>query len=119
MSPTSCRCSTPQAYGTGRPEGPSNAARTYDRSVTPSPILLAALLVAGLLALLPVARLRAAGWPTSFVAAYWLGLVALALLLVVARAGIRVLVPLLIVGYLAPIVVLRLKGRIGTIIDRR
>jgi hypothetical protein len=87
--------------------------------VTPSPILLAALLVAGLLALLPVARLRAAGWPTSFVAAYWVGLVALALLLVVARAGIRVLVPLLIVGYLAPIVVLRLKGRIGTIIDRR
>lgn len=79
--------------------------------MTPSPILLAAILAAGLLALLPVSRLRAAGWPTSFVASYWVALVALGLLLVVARAGFRIVLPLLVVGYLAPIIVLRLRRR--------
>jgi hypothetical protein len=91
----------------------------YDRAVTPWPILLAAILVAGVLALLPVARLRAAGWPPVLLGAYWTGLVLLGLLLVVARAGTRIVVPLLLLGYLAPIIVPRLRRRTGTIVRRR
>jgi hypothetical protein len=83
----------------------------YHRLVTPPPILLGTFLVAGVLALVPVNRLRAAGWPPAFLAGYWLSLVALGLLLVVARVGFRIVLPLLIVGYLAPIIVLRLRRR--------
>ncbi len=87
--------------------------------MTPPPLLLAAFLAAGALALVPVARLRAAGWPGSFVAGYWAMLVALALLLVVARVGFRIVLPLLIVCYVAPIVVLRLRRRRGTVLPPR
>jgi hypothetical protein len=87
--------------------------------VTPSPLLLATVFVAGVLALLPAARLRAAGWSGSAAGAYWLALVGLAVVLVVERAGFRLLLPLLLVGYLAPIVVVRLRRRFGTIVRRR
>ncbi|HEY3524325.1 MAG TPA: hypothetical protein VGK63_11545 [Candidatus Limnocylindrales bacterium] len=76
-----------------------------------SPLVIAAFLVAGTLALLPIARLRAAGWPPAFLAAYWIALVALGLLAVVARAGFRIVLPLLVVGYLAPIIIVRLRRR--------
>jgi hypothetical protein len=79
--------------------------------VTPSPILLVALLVAGLLALVPVARLRADGWSPPVLAAYWLVLVGLGVALVVVRVGFRILLPLLIVGYVAPIVIVRIRRR--------
>jgi pilus assembly protein TadC len=83
-----------------------------------SPLVLATFLAAGVLALLPVSRLRAAGWPSSFLAAYWASLVALGLLLVVARAGFRIVLPLLVVGYVAPIIVVRVRrrGRRGEIV---
>jgi hypothetical protein len=89
-------------------------AAAYHPRVTPPPVLLAALLVVGVLALVPVSRLRTAGWPPLFLGGYWLSLVALGLLVVVARAGFRILLPLLLVGYLAPIIVLRLRRRRST-----
>ena len=88
--------------------------------MTPSPVLIVTILGAGLLALVPVARLRAAGWPTPFLGAYWLALVGLALGLAVSRVGLRIVVPLLIVLYVAPILVVRLRGaRRGSVITRR
>jgi hypothetical protein len=117
MSPTSCRCSTPRLRRELYPGRAIPSIRAYHRRVL-SPLLIGTFLVAGALALLPVARLRAAGWPTSFLAAYWVALVALGLLLVVARAGFRILVPLLVVGYVAPIVIVRVRrrGRRGEIL---
>ncbi len=76
-----------------------------------SPLVLATFLVAGILALLPVARLRAAGWSPPFLAIYWVALVALALLAVTVRAGFRIVLPLIVIGYVAPIVIVRLRRR--------
>jgi len=87
--------------------------------VTPPPLLLVTLLVAGVLALLPVSRLRAAGWSPAVAGLYWLALVGLALLLVETRLGLRIVLPLVLVGYLAPIVVVRVRRRFGTLVRRR
>ncbi|HEU4673539.1 MAG TPA: hypothetical protein VFS32_11625 [Candidatus Limnocylindrales bacterium] len=76
-----------------------------------SPLTIAAFLVAGMLALLPVSRLRAAGLSPTVLAAYWVALVALGLLAVVARAGFRIVLPLLVIGYVAPIVIVRVRRR--------
>ncbi len=83
----------------------------------PSPVLLALLLGAGLVALVPALRLRDAGWPPSLVAVYWLALVALAVLVVETGIGARVVLPVLLVAFVAPIVVLRIRKRSrGTIV---
>jgi hypothetical protein len=89
--------------------------------VLPPPLLRATLLAAGVVALLPVARLQAAGWGPTGLALYWLALVGLALALVTLRGGLRILLPLLVVGYVAPIVIVRLRrrGRRGTTVRLR
>jgi peptidoglycan/LPS O-acetylase OafA/YrhL len=106
---------------TGRRLAPSNlatAAPAYDPSVIP-PTLLAAFLVGGLLALVPVSRLRAADWPPSLLAAYWIGLVALSLA-AATGVGLRVALPILLVGYVAPIVVVRVRrARRPDVVTRR
>lgn len=68
------------------------------------PALLLAVLVAGLIALIPVWRLQRAGWPQRWLAALWIALT-LALLLVVQLPSVgRLLVPLVVLAFLAPFV---------------
>jgi hypothetical protein len=68
-----------------------------------SPLLLLTVLVAGLIALLPVWRLRVAGWPTRWLVAAW---VAYALLIFVAvrLPVLRLVIPILVLAFLAPFV---------------
>lgn len=69
-----------------------------------SPALLVTLLVAALLALVPVWRLRVAGWPPRALLAAWL-VYATGILLAVRFPGpFRVLLPILVLAYLAPFV---------------
>ncbi len=75
----------------------------YDRDAM-SPALLLFVLVAGLLALLPVWRLRAAGWPASWLVTAWI-VYGLAILTAVRLPGAtRFLVPILVLAYVAPFV---------------
>ncbi|MEO5965766.1 MAG: hypothetical protein ABIR11_09900 [Candidatus Limnocylindrales bacterium] len=70
-----------------------------------SPALLLFVLVASLLALLPVWRLRVAGWPSSWLLTAW---VVYAIGIVVAvrfPVASRFLVPILVLAYVAPFVV--------------
>lgn len=60
-----------------------------------------------LLALAPTRRLLLAGWSPSVLAAYYLGLVGLALVVAEVRGPARLLVPLLVIAYAAPFVTLR------------
>ncbi|HWP62811.1 MAG TPA: hypothetical protein VNO86_05015 [Candidatus Binatia bacterium] len=69
-----------------------------------NPALLAFLLVLALLALLPARRLHLAGWSGRAILAYYLALLGLGVLTVELRALGRLLVPVLIVAYLAPFV---------------
>jgi hypothetical protein len=68
-----------------------------------SPLLLLTVLVAGLVALLPVWRLRVAGWPTRWLVAAW---VAYTLLIFVAvrLPVLRLVIPILVLAFLAPFV---------------
>jgi hypothetical protein len=68
-----------------------------------TPVLLLTLLVAGLVALLPVWRLRVAGWPTRWLAIAW---VVYAVLIVVAirLPVVRFVIPILVLAFLAPFV---------------
>ncbi len=68
-----------------------------------SPLLLLTVLVAGLVALLPVWRLRVAGWPTRWLVAAW---VAYTLLIFVAvrLPVLRLIIPILVLAFLAPFV---------------
>lgn len=69
-----------------------------------SPALLLTFLVAGLLALLPVWRLHRAGWPSSWLAAAWF-VFALGIFVGVRFPGpFRLLLPILILLYVAPFV---------------
>jgi hypothetical protein len=75
--------------------------------------------VAFALALIPTRRLSLAGWRPAWLAAYFVALLALAVLAVELRAGLRVLVPILIVLYVAPFVgapevIVRTIARLGT-----
>ncbi len=68
------------------------------------PALLLILLVAGLLALLPVWRLRVAGWSPGALFAAWL-FYAIGILLAVRFApAVRFLLPILVLAYVAPFV---------------
>ncbi len=72
-----------------------------------SPALTGLGLVLALLALLPTRRLHLAGWPTSWLTAYYVGLLVLALLVAELRGPTRFLVPILFVVYIAPFVTVR------------
>lgn len=86
------------------PCGPRPAtAGAYDRGVNPA--LIALFLIATLVALLPVWRLRVAGWSRGALVTAWL-VYALAIFLVVRFTGpMRFLVPILVVAYVAPFIV--------------
>ncbi len=80
--------------------------------------ILAVALVAFALALVPTRRLFLAGWRPAPLAVYLGILVALAVAAIFLRAGIRVVVPLLLVLYVlpfigAPAIVARTVTRIG------
>ncbi len=68
-----------------------------------SPLLLFTILVVGLVALLPVWRLRVAGWPARWLFAAW---VAYTLLIFVAvrLPALRLVIPILVLAFLAPFV---------------
>ena len=69
-----------------------------------TPGLILTFLVAGLLALLPVWRLRVAGWSPGALLTAWLVYGVGILLAVRFAAGFRFLLPILVLAYLAPFV---------------
>ena len=69
--------------------------------------LLALLLISALLVLVPTRRLYLAGWSQAVIAAYFLGMWALSVLVAWAPGPTRFLVPIVLVAYLAPFVTLR------------
>jgi hypothetical protein len=69
-----------------------------------TPLLLVTLLLAALLALLPVWRLRVAGWPRGWLLAAWLAY-AVAIFVVVRFPGpFRFLLPVIVLAFIAPFV---------------
>jgi hypothetical protein len=68
------------------------------------PWLLALALVLGFLVLIPARRLRAAGLSSSSVGLYALALWGSAMLIAVRPGGTRILIPLLLLAYLAPFI---------------
>ena len=83
----------------------------------PAPWLLGLGLVVGLLVLIPARRLRLGGYAPRTIGLYAVILWALAMLLVIRPIGGRLLVPLVLVGYLAPFV--GAPGEVRRAIDRR
>jgi hypothetical protein len=76
------------------------------------PGLLALVLVLGVLALVPARRLARLGWSRGSVGTYFLALWAMGFAVATAPGGARILVPLLLVVWIAPFVTWR------TAIDR-
>lgn len=74
-----------------------------------SPALLAIALVLFLLLLAPTGRLQRAGWPPRALGAYLIVMLGLSLLVAYLPGPTRFLVPILVVGFLAPFV----AGRAG------
>jgi hypothetical protein len=72
--------------------------------VTLAPWLLALALVVGLLVLIPARRLQLSGFSPRIIGLYALAVWLLAMALAVRPTGARVLVPFLLVAYLAPFV---------------
>lgn len=86
----------------------------YHRGV--SPLLIAAVLIVGLLALPPARRLFVAGRSTGTIATYFMTLCVLGLFVALAPGTSRLLVPVLIVLYVVPFIawrrgLARLMGR--------
>lgn len=80
------------------------------------PAVLALVLVLGLLALIPTRRLARHGWTAGSLAAYFIALWVLGAVAASAPGGGRILVPLVLVVWLAPFVTWRdgldrLRGR--------
>ena len=97
--PTGARRRTP-----GRTSDVDRRPDPYDREVLPPPgILLVALLIA-LIVLVPARRLQLAGVSSRTIGLYALGLWALATLVAIRPGATRILVPILLVAYLAPFV---------------
>lgn len=69
-----------------------------------SPLLVLVLLVVGLLTLIPVWRLRVAGWPPRWLIAAWLTLTIAGVLVVQFPGPARFLIPLLVLACVAPFV---------------
>ncbi|MEO8570713.1 MAG: hypothetical protein ABI553_03350 [Chloroflexota bacterium] len=82
----------------------------------PAPALLAVGLVLGFLVLIPARRLQLAGFRGRAIGTYAAGLWALSFLVAVRPVAIRVLVPILLVAYIAPFVVA--PGRLARIVRR-
>lgn len=82
----------------------------------PPPALLAVGLVLGFLVLIPARRLQLAGFSGRAIGAYAAGLWALSFLVAVRPVAIRVLVPILLVAYIAPFIVA--PGRLARIVRR-
>lgn len=80
------------------------------------PWLLALGLVLGLLVLIPARRLQLAGLAPRTIGLFALTLWALAMLVAVSPGGARVLIPILLVAYLAPFVAA--PERVGRILRR-
>jgi hypothetical protein len=72
-----------------------------------SPALLAVALVLFVLLLAPTGRLQRAGWPPRALGGYLIGMFALGLLVAVLPGPTRFLVPIIVLGYLAPFVAIR------------
>jgi len=70
----------------------------------PTPWLLAVALVIGLLVLIPARRLQLAGMSAPTIGLYTLVLWAVAMVLVIRPTGARILVPFVLVAYIAPFV---------------
>jgi hypothetical protein len=70
----------------------------------PAPWLIALALVVGLLVLIPARRLTASGLSSRAVGAYAVGLWLLGMLMAVRPIGGRILLPLILVLYLAPFI---------------
>ncbi len=73
----------------------------------PSFAFVALVVAIGLLVLVPTRRLFIAGWSGRALAVYFLGLVALGVVVAELRAPARFLIPLLVVTYVAPFVTAR------------
>jgi hypothetical protein len=69
-----------------------------------SPAFLLTLLVAGLVALIPVWRLRVAGWPPRSLFTAWVMYAVGIFVAVRFPAGAKVLIPILVLAYVAPFV---------------
>jgi hypothetical protein len=69
-----------------------------------TPLLLVMLLLAALVALIPVWRLRIAGWRPRWLIAAWLGYALTIFLLVRFPGPTRFLLPILVLAYVAPFV---------------
>jgi hypothetical protein len=73
----------------------------------PSPVLLAIALVLFVLLLAPTVRLQRAGWSPRALGGYLLGMFALSLLVAELPGPTRYLIPIIILGFLAPFVAAR------------
>jgi len=88
---------------TRAPARSATPARAYDR-IAMSAALLLTLLIAGLVALLPVWRLRLAGWPARWLLTAWLVYGAWILVSIRFPGPVRFLIPLLVLAFVAPFV---------------
>jgi hypothetical protein len=84
--------------------------------VLPAPWLLALAFVVALLVLLPARRLHVAGVAGRWIGLYVLALWSLGMLLAIRPVGARILVPFLLVAYLAPFVAA--PDRVGRFLGR-
>jgi hypothetical protein len=82
----------------------------------PPPALLAVGLALAFLVLLPARRLQLAGLSARVIGAYTAGLWALTFLLAFRPVMVRVLLPIVLIAYIAPFVVA--PGRIARVIRR-
>ena len=82
----------------------------------PAPWLLALALVVGLLVLIPARRLQLAGFSSRIIGLYALGVWALAMVMAIRPIAIRLLVPFLLIAYLAPFV--GAPDRVRRFVDR-
>jgi hypothetical protein len=73
----------------------------------PTPAILALTGILFLLFLIPTRRLQLAGWPARALGSYLGGMLLLGLVAAELRSPARFLVPILVIGYLAPFVTLR------------
>lgn len=67
-------------------------------------MFIVTLLLVGILALIPVWRLRIAGWPPRWLFAAWLVIALMALLVLRFPGPARFLLPFLVLAYVAPFV---------------
>ena len=90
-------------HRTGTGDTP-RAARPYHRRVLPAPALVAVGLVLALIVLLPAYRLQLAGLSSRSIGAYALCLWLLGFALAMRPGGTRLLIPILLIAYIAPFI---------------